>query len=463
MIQNRPSLANSSVILKLESPTVQKLNDFTRITGFVKIRRLVDLISLLDLDANPRSSKVSNITKEITKTLEEEPELLPFKSKGILLGSSNCKALERNRFELEFNDRKIEGILDGGHNTLAIALFLLEAAGLDEKDLKRAKDWQLMKELWEQNIKDLKSVSANAESPNLNAELAIEILAPGQQEDELSTLNFLSNILNICAARNNNAQLAQETIANQGGVFDDLKHYLPANIAAEVGWRSNEPKRIDVRLLISVIWAVLNRVEMPSGVQPISGPSIYNGKAEAVKRFDQLISHPDVSTRTNNRLKIHNESILAAFELIPLLLEAVDTIYLGFKDAYNANQGKFGRIDAVKSVNYLDSEGNLKRPNITPFHGTGYDHLQPPAGFVMPIVASIGALVETDPVTKKLRWVINPVEFFADQKNLSNIISRMKGAMELAHFDPQRFGKNSAAYEIVERELEFAKMLEIRK
>lgn len=148
MLNSKPTHSNNSVILKLENPTLQHINGFTRITGFIKIRRMVDLISMLDLDANPRSSKVSNITKEITKTLQEESELLPFKSKGILLGSSSCKVLERNRFELEFSDRRIEGILDGGHNTLAIALFLLKAAGASEKEVKQAKDWHLMKSLW---------------------------------------------------------------------------------------------------------------------------------------------------------------------------------------------------------------------------------------------------------------------------------------------------------------------------
>ena len=52
----------------------------------------------------------------------------PFKTKGILLASSRYENLDRDRVRIHFDSRNIEGILDGGHNTLAIGLLILKRA-----------------------------------------------------------------------------------------------------------------------------------------------------------------------------------------------------------------------------------------------------------------------------------------------------------------------------------------------
>src|SRR3546814_15114325 len=68
-----------------------------------------------DLEANPRAAKIGSVTNAIVESLEETPELFPFKSKGILIGTSSYEALQRNRFELTFDNPESEGILDGAH------------------------------------------------------------------------------------------------------------------------------------------------------------------------------------------------------------------------------------------------------------------------------------------------------------------------------------------------------------
>ncbi len=73
------------------------------------------------LEANPRTAKVGQITSDIRESIETTPDLFPFKTKGILVASANCKELERRRYHMTFENPAIEGILDGGHNTLAIA------------------------------------------------------------------------------------------------------------------------------------------------------------------------------------------------------------------------------------------------------------------------------------------------------------------------------------------------------
>src|SRR3546814_8421165 len=104
-----------------------------------------------DLEANPRAAKIGSVTNAIVESLEETPELFPFKSKGILIGTSSYEALQRNRFELTFDNPESEGILDGGHNMLAIGVHML-AAVTDERELGSIS-------LWEEMTEDRKSTS----------------------------------------------------------------------------------------------------------------------------------------------------------------------------------------------------------------------------------------------------------------------------------------------------------------
>src|SRR3954470_17092984 len=71
-----------------------------RYTGFVRGRDLYPLFDHVSLEANPRAAKTGPVTRAIMDSLEETPQLFPFKSKGFLLGTSNYEVLQRNRFEL---------------------------------------------------------------------------------------------------------------------------------------------------------------------------------------------------------------------------------------------------------------------------------------------------------------------------------------------------------------------------
>lgn len=67
-----------------------------------------------------RGPRLRDGADAIIESIVETPDTFPFKTKGVLVGSSNYEKLERNRYELKFENEKIEGILDGGHNMLAI-------------------------------------------------------------------------------------------------------------------------------------------------------------------------------------------------------------------------------------------------------------------------------------------------------------------------------------------------------
>ena len=182
------------MVLKFEQSSEQQAGFVTRVTGLVKLKHLIPLIDELDLQANPRDSKVGQVTADIRESLDVTPEIFPFKSKGILLAASEYRALDRGRYALNFNDPDLEGILDGGHNTLAIGLYILEQAFGEDAGpkLKPIKLWQDFKEVWDaskQSVKDFRD-SLDPEDSSLNTLVPVELLLPLDQEDQVILGDF---------------------------------------------------------------------------------------------------------------------------------------------------------------------------------------------------------------------------------------------------------------------------------
>lgn len=452
-----PSNPISEATVKIEYLEERTLGDLRRFSGFIKVRGMIDLITNLDLEANPRSAKRSFVTADIVDTITETPELYPFKSKGILIGAAEYMKHDDGCFTLIIRNPRLEGILDGGHNTLAIALYLLEdAIALNNrdyseitklrKDLRQVKTWSQMKTKWRemlpklQLLKTMPSVSRDALVP-------VELLVPNVAS-EAGREKFLNNILDICAARNNNVQLKEETIANQSGVFDYLKHVLEErmpDVYRNVVWKTNESGEIDLRFLIALAWISLGAVDLPAEIRALPGTAAYGSKGAAFKRFDMLIRHKKVAVeRTNGNEKtweIINPQVESALKMVPQILEAYDLIYANYQDAYNANDGKFGRIGEVKT------ESN-RRDHIAPFSREQLDDdlCIAPAGYMMPVAYGMRELIQKNPETGLLEWAIDPVEFFSNKDNLAQVIGSLKGILRDAGYDPQRLGKNESSY-----------------
>lgn len=459
------SYSNVSAIIKIENPSLRVLNNIRRITGFVKVRGLIDIITNLNLDANPRNAKKSPVTKDIIETIRETPELYPFKSKGILIGASECVELERNRYSLSFQNLKLEGILDGGHNTLAIALYLLEESILlsnnpkfiaeKQKELNRVKTWDEMKKFWGKMIRSVSNLKQK-ESDALDALVPVELLVPDTDSEE-NIHDFLTSILLICAARNNNVQLRDETLANQDGVFDSLKEILERQIPDvydKVSWKTNQLGDIDIRFLISLVWiplgVALKHLDGKgtlTSIKPLPGTTAYSSKSEAVKRYRELIKAKDISEKVTggdkNTWVVRNSYIKSALEMVPTVLKVYDYVYENFQDAYNKNDGKFGRIEAVKN------ESKQRRNFITPFgrkNIEGSEKMVPPAGYMMPVVYGLRELVKVDEESETLSWAVDPMKFFGEISNLTKIVGSFMGNMRDVGFDPQRVGKGDSPY-----------------
>ena len=118
-----------SSIIKIAS--FRRYDDYpaiNKIIGSIDANNFAKLIDIAGLDANPRESKSNKVTDAITDTLEKSPELMIFKSKGLLVSTSKCTVTDSyQHVKLSFN-KQHEGVLDGGHNMFAITLFILAAA-----------------------------------------------------------------------------------------------------------------------------------------------------------------------------------------------------------------------------------------------------------------------------------------------------------------------------------------------
>ncbi len=418
-----------------------------RIVGFVKARNMLNLFDAADLEANPRSAKAGPVTDAIIESIVETPDTFPFKTKGVLVGSSNYEKLERNRYELKFENLKIEGILDGGHNMLAIGTHILRQATSNAK-LRPAR-WPDFKTAWEKNrdlVEALRKATPDPEEGPLDFLVPLEILVPSDLDDPEVMDEFSSSLLDICAARNNNVELKLETKANQKGFYEEFRKFLQPFIANRVEWKTNDGGEIKVRDLIALAWIPLSVVDLPKdedgrAIEPPVPQNIYRNKGECVKLFDRLMSSPEVSKQTGGeyRHELHNTQVGSALELaaqIPLLY---DWIYKAFPDAYNDGTGRFGGVTVVKQAK------DMRTKPLTHFTNQPVNYSYPD-GLIMPLVYGLLSLIERGE-DGRLKWKMEPQRFL--EGCFPAIVKKYRVIMDAFRADPQKIGKNEGSYALV--------------
>lgn len=429
-----------------------------RYTGFVRGRDLFGLFDHVSLEANPRAAKVGSVTNAILASLEDTPELFPFKSKGILIGTSAYEALQRNRFELIFGDPGSEGILDGGHNMLAIGLHMLSQVA-DEREISRISLWDDMKTLWDQCRSELEEVKEL-----FDFLVPVELLVPSDPEDTSAVQKFEMSVLDICAARNNNAQLTQETKSNKLGFYDEIRERLDPGIAARVEWKSNEwesseSRPIKVRDLLALAWIPLNKAN-EAGLLPldisVTPQNIYRNKGECSKQFDKLMLDRGVSVPTDGPThELRNETVASCFDILADLPRLYDQIYKDFPDAYNSNNYRFGASTIVKMYDPSRRESAKDKSSFVVTQPTTHFLNIPvsyryPDGLIMPLVYGLkGLMVIND---RKVVWATDPSEFLTQY--LGDIAGAYRLVLDMARFDPQKLSKNQASHEFAVGEFE---------
>lgn len=448
-----------TAIIKFNQPNDQQIGEMRKISGFVKVRNFIEIIDALDLEANPRNSAVGSVTNDIQDSIRLTPDLLPFKTKGVLLAASEYEVLERNRYRISIEDAETEGILDGGHNTLAIGLYILRnafdyAGSPFPKGISKWSEfkafWQENRELISQYQSALRESRASGEEVqgDLDAYIPVELLLPVEPGDFEVEAAFRSNLLDICAARNNNVQLTTGTKANQQGYFDALRNILEKRnrfVADKIEWKTNDGGTIKVADLIALAWIPLSLMEPVMDeagrrVDPPAPNNIYSGKGGCLKSFERLMSSPEVTLEPDSgyRRELHNRTVLFAFEITSKLPEIYDYIYKMFPALYNRSGGSYGRITAVKKL-------NERRKKTTPFSGQTIDQLSP-EGFIAPLVYGVQALmkVEENDGRVEIAWAVDPMPWL--EEHLSEVVENYADVLAPWGYDPQKVGKAPQSY-----------------
>jgi len=444
----------TTVIIKFEELAQQTVGGITRISGFVRARRFIAIIDELDLEANPRAARVGRVTAAIIESIQKTPWEFPFKTKGILLGATQFEILDRDRVRAVFAERDKEGILDGGHNTMAIGLHILRTAGVPEAKVRKARDWATFRELWNAESDTVKqyrgelSAFGHAEPANddpLSFLIPVELIGPSEPNDLVVVDAFQSSILEICAARNNNAELLIAGKSNQAGFYDELKKLLPPSISDRVEWKTGEGGAVKVSDVIAMAWIPLSLLDpMPAdeGVRPILAPTnqkLYNNKGECLAKFDDLMRLDAVTREENGKYELRNPAVYSALKVAAKIPEVFDLIEEVFPDAYNKADGRYGRIAPVKKMNAT------KSAKLTNFAGRPIGMLSPD-GFLYPVVYGVRELM-TRSADGTIEWSVDPMQFV--REHIFEIAEAYKAVMSAFDWDPVKVGKAPLAYQVV--------------
>lgn len=467
---------STDIIVRFTDSYVQKLGDIKKVVGLMSPKSLIQIIDTLDLDANPRNSRLGSVTDAIQASiradeLSPEQKLFPFKSKGILLASSNYEPLERGRYRLSFtpND-EVEGILDGGHNTLAIGSYILSEAelALGNRPPKKSEVsiWDSFKQTWmnrRADIEDYLSLLREEKAAlkekgisTLDFSIPVELLVPTDPNDALCVENFRTSLLEICDARNNNAQLTQGTKGNQEGLFDSFKALFVEKypeFAGNISWKTNDGKPIESRKLVALSWIPLSLISstVTSGdIEAPQPPLVYSGKEKCQEKFLQLMRDDRVTRASGSaRRELKNPQVLSALKVATDLPGLYDEIYSRFPKYYNKT-GSYGKIGAVKSLK------NSRDEYRTPFFKNEAGN-PVPEGFIYPLVCGLRALMETDD-QGKVYWKTDPHKFL-DSPAFENVVAQYSGVIQQSDYDPQKVGKGAMSYTAVENSMKLAVLM----
>lgn len=456
-----------SIIIKFENGNEQIVGDIIKVTGLVNARYFIPIIDTLNLEANPRSAKTGSVTDAIQESIEKNTALFPFMTKGVLLASSNYKRLERNRFEITPMNDEIEGILDGGHNTLAIGLYILrqtlEFHG--ETLSKGSKTWDDFKMLWHSSRKLIEAylfaVKKGDTKNGIDFLVPVELLIPRDLNETACLLSFSNNLLDVCEARNNNAELQLSAKANQKGHFVYLRNELENHniaVANRIEWKTNDGGEVKVQDIIALAWISLNLIDPVSDssnsdkkIEHIAPNKIYSGKGACLKQFEKLMNSPDVTAESDETYKdsLINEQVKSALSIAVELPELYDYIYENFPTLYNNAGGRFLGITAAKKLN------EKRKSKKTPFSGKSIDVITP-EGFIAPLVYGLQALMMKKNVNGQeiIVWKQAPLPFLIS--NLGKIVSDYIEIFSVCDYDPQKVGKAPVSYNTALRAYQMA-------
>ena len=429
-----------SLSLRVIQPSFLKKYPLNKGFGHLKILDFISIIEFFDLDINPRKSKKTLITNKIVKSLENSQSIFAFKSRGILICCEKI-SIRDDLITIIFDKDSLNGILDGGHTTFAIGIFLLRKLNFSERIISQISTWDSLHAFWNENIEEIKEKSKKIDPEVDSILIPIEIIYP----NSIMSNHFRDLILEISEARNTNAQLKIETIKNQSGIFAPLKRSLDKETSKKIQWKTNGEGYIDVKYLLSISWIILSELPyFPPAITPLPGPTAYSSKQAGLTRYISLIENNLFARKANDEYYILDLKNEISLYLINDLLEAHDYLLTHFDELLAIVDLNIEQLSAIK----------LGDPSKELFTGLFDDkkcNYIIPRGFIFPILYSFGGLVRH---SGTLEWVITPIEFLKDKNLTTPLMKTFKSTLQLSNFDPQKVGKNKFSYLTIKDTLE---------
>lgn len=431
---------NNALIIKLEHGNVpQKSNEgvkIERLSSSISPYHFIRLVGVADNKINPRSARENGITSDIRETLEKSPNLFWLMSKGILLATENCKILDRGRVSLTLNGDR-EGIMDGGHNALAIAQFIVCKLF---PEVKMFKTWVDCKEFWKENESEIIArFNKFGGNDSFQFSIPIEIVFPSTDDGGFD--EYYQTISQICTARNTNVQLRQATQDNQVGIYEILKENL--SCADRVIWKSGQAGDIKVEDVVSMAVIPLIFLQengyLPNdrSIKTFSAISVYSQKSKCVDFYGEVLKHKEISEKREDKFVLKNSLVESALKMVDDIIKAYDKMYLIFPDIYNKNAGKFGRISAVDQK----PKKSVSVPFLTCGTKTEYKYS---AAYFLPLFCGIRKLMQVDESTMTMKWKVNPASFSFDFMELP--CSKYIEMVKFLEYNPLKVGKAAMMY-----------------
>lgn len=325
---------------------------------YLAVLRAKDLPNDLEdwRDINPRDPKTtSGVAKKIANSLQEQPECFVFRNRGItLLSKSVSFDNENNELSVEFEDKSMHGLLDGGH-TFAVIREVFDSLTDEEK------------------------IDTNLN----NAYVKLEILEGITSKEETTE---------IVGARNTSTQVKDQSLANLLQHFEPIKDILKNEpYANRIAYKETEldedgsKKDIDIKDILSYL-ICFDREGFGDNNHPVIA---YSGKSS-------VLTYAEAN---RDRLQKY-------LKLLPEILVLRDEIYECMPSVWNSNGGKFGALVGVNCKKQKSIELPFKH---------SFTEFSIPSSFIYPILASFRSLVEVD--GDECSWKASPISFFNKHKN----------------------------------------------
>lgn len=493
------SRRTTAMRLIIQNASIQRGDKLIKLVGLLSADMLVQMMDEVSLKPNPRSPNVNKITKAIDETLLQTPEMLQYKTKGILMAGAYHER-HGEAFDIDFQTPDYGGILDGGHNFFAvIRTLLIEMIKIKyssnrsddkrkRKEAKRIKSWQSLVDAWQLEGDSVIDFVGEVLGPDgetragkdirrkLSFLMPVEILSPVAG---VSAKDVKEMIHSISVARNNNVQLKDVAIAQHKGSYDYLKQILPDELNRKIQWKSGEnqcpilPTKIVSLAILPIEKLSKSGVfpEVEAAVQKTLGPegdaaedfhlpvvhrkSIYTSTAACVSAYSQLVDA--VSNLADNGddeddLKGTVVGSLAVVADMPSVWDALEERFESLFEAVSSSTGK----------HYPDlpcnKRGPIKKEQPTRFQTRQIQPGRFPActGFLTPLfVAMVGGSLMFDSIERRVIWRVPPSILMAEldapsQPFLAMILDYVQLMDSQAAFDPSKFGKTQAVYDMFE-------------